>query len=176
MIARSLTLVALLSLTWGSSSALAQPSEPNRFHVYATGEWQSTPEKAKASALDDAQARIGGYLHAQNPPIRIIPSVEWIEREAVRGSVPEKQYFESPLGEMYKLQLEIEVTAEQMREFRGEERLLGLVPGFVLLVGLLGGVFLFFRLDEWTKGYLSGTLGIALAVLAAGAGAAWYFL
>src|SRR5207237_9672703 len=59
------------------------------------------------------------------------------------------------------VEFDVEVTAEQVRELRTQERLGGAVRVFAGLAAVALAGFLFLRLDERTKGHLTGWLAFA---------------
>ena len=79
-------------------------------------------------------------------------------------------------GNRVYVEYDVEVTADQVRELRSQERSRSAlrVIGVLAAVALAG--FLFLRADEWTKGYLTSWLAIAAVVLAGGAAAAFLFV
>jgi hypothetical protein len=141
------------------------------------------PYPNKDLALSDALVKAGVEIHAalreQDPPIEVRPGWEkvkthYLRPETVRfiEATPEqKQAWAEQSGgriddtNRYWAQLEVEVSDEQVRDLRSEQRVgaTGVVAavGFVLVLALFG----FLRLDAWTKGYLTG--GLAVAVVAA---------
>ncbi len=62
---------------------------------------------------------------------------------------------------MYKITLDVEITPGQVRNLYGRERIALGMWTLGGLMGILGVVALLFRLDEWTKGYLTWWLMIA---------------
>ncbi|MDY3556419.1 hypothetical protein R5W24_005584 [Gemmata sp. JC717] len=75
-------------------------------------------------------------------------------------------------GELVYVEYDVEVTADQVRELRTQERVAGglRVLGSLTAIALAG--FLFLRADEWTRGYLTSWLAIGAATLAVAAAAA----
>ena len=70
----------------------------------------------------------------------------------------------------------VELRPEQIRELRTRDRLIDTlrILGGVTAAALAG--FLFLRLDEWTRGYLTRWLAVGALALAAGAAVALYFV
>jgi hypothetical protein len=70
----------------------------------------------------------------------------------------------------------VEVTGEQVRELRAQERVSSAIRAFGIVIAVALAGFLFLRADEWTKGYLTSWLAITAVVLAGGAAAALIFV
>ncbi|MBX9625738.1 MAG: DUF493 domain-containing protein [Gemmataceae bacterium] len=139
-----------------------------------------TEEKADADALDQAAIRIEQKLRELDPPVEYRPSAgvvrnEYLRRGSreVRDPDPFEQAELARDGRSGKyVSYTVEVTADQVRELRTRGRVLVALR----LVGAVAGValaaFLFLRLDEWTKGYLTSWLAFAAVALAGGVAAA----
>lgn len=146
----------------------------------------TTEAEAEEDALRVAADRIEQKLRELSPPIRYRPSLvvvknEYIRRDsrAVRAPSPEEAALLKETGysaERVYVEYDIELTAEQVRELRSQDRV---IDGLRVLGGVLGVAvfgFLFLRLDEWTKGYLTSWLGVGAALLAGGVAAALAFV
>jgi hypothetical protein len=77
---------------------------------------------------------------------------------------------------VYYVEYDIEVRADQVRDLRSRDRVADALRVFagVAFASLLG--FLFLRLDERTKGYLTRWLAVVAVLLGGGAAAALYFV
>ncbi len=140
-----------------------------------------TEAEAEEDALEQARDAIERRLGELDPPVRHKPSVAEVRAEFVRA---DGRTFRAPDGvekellareglttELVYAEVDVEVTADQVRELRSRGRLLPVtrVLGGLFAVALAG--FLFLRANEWTKG--TKTLGLALGATAiAGAGIA----
>lgn len=143
---------------------------------------QPTETKADEEALKLAQERVKARLAELDPPVHFTPSLIVVRNEYLRQDTrtvrqpgpAEREALERAdyTGEHYYVEYDVEVTAEQVRELRTQERLGGAVRCFAGLAGLALAGFLFLRLDEWTKGYLTSWLAFAAAALAGGVAAA----
>jgi hypothetical protein len=168
--------------------ALAGESVANAADVLrlrVEGEWRSSPEKALADALEAAQKHLYAELSGLKPPIHFVPEPAVINDKLVVSHSPEERVFPFPSDRadgtidhqtMVKMTLDLEVRPGHLRELRREERV---ASGGWLLGGvsaLLAVVALFFRFDEWTRGYLTRWLALGAAGLVAVLGAAWWFL
>ncbi|MBX9584835.1 MAG: hypothetical protein K2X87_31410 [Gemmataceae bacterium] len=143
-----------------------------------------TEAAADAAALDAAAGRIEERLQDLDPPVHYRPSAAEVRNEYVRrGSrtVKDPDGFERGeldktwpgKGKDYKyVEYTVEVSADQVRELRTRAR----VGSALRVLGVVAGValagFLFLRLDEWTKGYLTSWLAFAAVALAGGVAAA----
>ncbi len=145
-----------------------------------------TTDAATTDAVEQARVEIGKQLDLLDPPVARRPSLETVRAKYV---VPNSAVTVQPPDDLKadwakaKLetnrvwgQVDVEVTAEQVRQLRGEERTMAVGRVVAVLVLVLAGLAGFFRLDLLTKGHLTAVLGVGLAALgAAGATAAVYF-
>lgn len=143
---------------------------------------QPTPEEADADAVSHAQDVVEQKLREQDPPVHYRPPAAVVRHEylvkssrVIRDPTPEEQArlkdFAYGDGRKY-VEFTVEVTAEQVRELRTGARLgaaLRVVGG---LAAAALAAFLFLRLDEWTRGYLTSWLAFAAVGLAGGVAAA----
>ena len=140
-----------------------------------------TEAKAEDEALRLAQSRVKERLEALDPPVHYTPSPavvknEYVRKETrtVRRASPKEQErwaAEGFPGDLY-VEYEVEVTADQIRELRTQERLGGVLKLFGGIAATALAGFLFLRLDDWTKGYLTSWLAFVAAALAGGVAAA----
>lgn len=145
-----------------------------------------TEAEADTRALEDAQKLIEKKLKELDPPVDYVPPVgvvknEYVKRDSrlVRMPTDEEKAAISQAGysaDRKYVEYTVEITAEQIRELRTRNRV---GDGFrvmlaVAAVSLAG--FLFLRLDEWSKGYLTSWLAVAAAALAGGVVAAALFV
>jgi hypothetical protein len=144
-----------------------------------------TEAEAERDALAQAAERIELTLKEQDPPVRYRPSVDEVKAEFARR-VPG---FRKPTQAEKDLlpgtgisedgvyvEYDVVVMPDQVRTLRSHERVL---TGFRVAAGLavvaLAG-FLFLRIDEWTKGYLTSWLALGAFGLAGGAAALLVFV
>ncbi len=148
------------------------------------------PATTEADAEDDAlaQARdlVEQKLAALDPPVRHKPSIGEVRAEFVRKDsrtvrgpdAREKAILAEGdlVGNFVFVEYDVEVTADQVRELRAQDRVAGglRVLGVLTAVALAG--FLFLRADEWTRGYLTSWLALGAVALAAGTAAALIFV
>jgi hypothetical protein len=140
-----------------------------------------TEAEAEKDALEQAANRISEKLADLDPPIRYRLSAAeakaYVKKDSktTRGLTEEQKKEFAKAGikdtELKFVEYEVTVSAEQVRELRGRERVF---LGLKVLVGVaafaLAG-FLFLRADEWTKGYLTSWLAVAAFALAGGVAA-----
>jgi hypothetical protein len=134
-------------------------------------------ERAMNDALLMARDRLALELRLLDPPIDEVPTLGQIRSQYVqRDSIVEIQ----PTTEQKAawsaanldpdrvwIELDVEVSEDQIRELRSENRFnLGLWV-FVGLLIAVASLHSFLRIDTWTKGYLTSTLALSFA---AGAG------
>lgn len=146
----------------------------------------ATEAEAEEDALTAARDLIEKKLGELDPPVRHKVSVNEVRTEFLRKDSrtvrkPEAEETEllpkiSDSDNWVYVEYDVEVTAEQVRELRAQER----VGAGVRLVGVFMAIaltgFLFLRADEWTRGYLTSWLALGAAILAGGAAAAVLFI
>ncbi len=142
----------------------------------------STESKAEEEALRLAQQRIKERLESLDPPVHHTPSLtvvknEYIRRDSrnVRRPGPkelERWADEGYTGDQVYVEYEVEITADQVRELRTQDRLGSTLRLFSGIVAIALGGLLFLRLDDWSKGYLTSWLAFLAAALVGGVAAA----
>jgi len=170
-----LSLVSLSVAAFGSP-AVADPSDAQAYIFSARSGWNSHEADAKADALSHAREHLAAYLRNLPSPVRSLPTDEQLWNEHVFSTLPvQREKFGTPINaEMYKVEIEVEITPEQLRKLRAEDRVRLLFRwGGVALAGMILAAA-FFRLDDWAKGYLTKSLAAgAVAILVLVAVAAW---
>lgn len=134
-----------------------------------------TTDAATTDAVEQARVSIGKQLERLDPPVARRPSFETVRAKYV---VPNSAVTIQPPDDLKAewakakletnrvwVQVDVEVTAEQVRQLRGEERTIAVGRLVGVLVLVLAGLAGFFRLDALTKGHLTAVLGVALALL-----------
>ncbi|MFM8271749.1 MAG: hypothetical protein ACKODX_05380 [Gemmata sp.] len=142
--------------------------------------------EADRAAVARACEVVEEKLAALDPPVRrrVAPSelrAEFLRADSRTVRPPddaEKEIYAELDGHqnLVYVQYDVEVTADQVREMRAQERVAGAlrVLGALVAVALAG--LLFLRADEWTRGYLTSWLALGAALLAGGAAAALIFI
>ena len=186
MTVRSFLLAGIISWSWLVGDArvnaetpvvngepLLQPDGTIRFRIQ--GEFRPSLESARESARQTAQERMRDWLGKQNPPIRRVPSLDNIRR-MVRQEYSPQQEMLNQKDTMYKITMDVDLHPKNVRDLRERDRVLTGIWTLGGLLALLGIAALLFRIDEWTKGYLTRWLiaagvGAVIALLAG-----WWFV
>ena len=159
----------------GAADPALQPDGSARFIVQ--GEFRPSVASARESALQTAQERIREYLAKQNPPIRRVPSLETIRRELVRHEEsPQEEQILNRKDKMYKIKMEVDLQPKHVRSLRERDRVITGMWTLGVALALLGVVSLLFKIDEWTKGYLTRWLIAAGIVAVIFLIAGWFFV
>jgi hypothetical protein len=147
-----------------TSRTVSKPAEPPvKFTIVSEPYFNA--EDARKGGL--AQAR---ELLKEKAGVSWVPSEEqiwadYVRKDSVKEIAENDPQIVSQIGrEMVKTEFVVELNAAQLREVRAESRQMS---GFKLLGGMVAvllGFTGFFKLDEWTKGYLTTLLGIGAAV------------
>ena len=163
----------------------AGPSELFRARVKSAIPY-ATEADAEEDALTQARDLVEKKLAALDPPVRYKPSLTDIKAEFVRQdsrtvrplSAEDKEAFAvyEMNGNYVFVEYDVEMTSDQVRELRAQERASAAmrIMGMLVAVALAG--FLFLRADEWTRGYLTSWLALGAVGLAGGAAAALIFV
>jgi hypothetical protein len=141
-----------------------------------------TEPEAEDDVVRQAQDRVEQKLRELDPPVQYRPSLavvknEYLRRDSrlVRQPLPHEKDLLLATGydpDRVYVEYTVEVTADQVRELRTRDRLVSAlrVFGVVTAVALAG--FLFLRLDEWSRGYLTSWLAFIAVALGGGVVAA----
>jgi hypothetical protein len=172
---------------FGHPTRPEEPAMPEEPTFTATGGFDSTKEKAKESAIRAAVEKLHDYLLEQNPPITKSPTTEMVRRMLIRhpgaseadaayGKVTEQVIEVSGKNEtMYQAEVAVKVRPEHIREMRARERSSEALWVLAGLGGLAGVLAVFFRIDAWTKGYLTSWLVLGTVGAAALLTGLWWF-
>lgn len=145
----------------------------------------ATEAEAEEDALTLARETVERKLAALDPPVRYKPTAgevaEFVRKDSRTVRPPtaeEKETFDryGVTGNLVYVEYDVEVTADQVRELRAQERVSAGVRVLGMLVAVALAGFLFLRADEWTKGYLTRWLAFAAVLLAGGVAAALIFV
>jgi hypothetical protein len=147
----------------------------------------SNVAEAEEDALTNARSVIEERLAKLDPPVVYRPSLNEVKNEFARKdsltthppSQAEREELAKHAVSSNKLlyaELDVEVTADQIRELRTRDRVSLALRAFSGLTFIALASFLFLRADEWTKGYLTRWLACGAVVLVGGAAAALYFV
>jgi len=145
------------------------PPEPT-FTV--PGGFEKTKELARESAIRAAVDKLHEYLMRQDPPVTQKPTTKFV-RKLLINQLETVQETDDPIlsgsgkpEKMYQATIALKVDPEHVRELRAQDRsseALWILAGLGGLAAVVAG---FFRIDAWTKGYLTswlalGTVGAA---------------
>jgi hypothetical protein len=162
----------------------AEPPKPEEPTFTVAGDaYDATKEKARETAIHEAVQKVHDYLLEQDPPVNRMPTIEMVrkmlikhpgasEADAEFGLVRE-QPIEPPGGKVetrYQVEVAVKVRPEHIRELRSQERSSEALWVLAGLAGLALVCAVFFKIDAWTKGYLTswlvlGTIGSATLLL-----------
>jgi hypothetical protein len=156
-----------------------------RERVASTVPYASEAE-ADEDAIAQACALVAQKMAELDPPIEYRPSPgevrsEFLRKDSrtVRPPTPEEKQKLAEAGiagDRVFVEYDVEVTANQVRELRSQDRVSAALRVLGVLFALALAGFLFLRADEWTKGYLTSWLALAAVTLAGGAAAALIFI
>jgi hypothetical protein len=145
-----------------------------------------TESEADSRALESAQRVIEAKLKELDPPVDYVPSLavvknEYLKRDSRLVRLPtesEKAVLKQAGYDAERKYVEytVEVTADQVRELRTRNRVADGLRGLGVISAIALAGFLFLRLDEWSKGYLTRLLALGAAALGGGVIAAVVFV
>ncbi len=146
----------------------------------------ATQAEAEEDVLELARELVEKRLAELDPPVRYKLSGNEVRTEFLRKDsrdVREPDAAEKETlaqygvtGKLEYVAYDVEVTADQVRELRAQERVAGGLRILGMLVAAALAGFLFLRADEWTRGYLTSWLALGAVALAGGAAAALLFV
>ena len=149
----------------------AAPQPPKEPTFTATGGFESTKEKARESAVRVAVEKLHDHMTQQHLNVHRQPTTEMVQRMlmAEHEKVTEEPIISesSKTETMYRMTVAVYVSDKHVRELRSRERSSETLWILAGLGGLAGMVAVFFRIDAWTKGYLTSWL--MLGTVGAGA-------
>ena len=141
-----------------------------------------TETEAEAETLKQAAKVIADKLHELDPPLDYQPSAAVVRNDYIR---PESRMVRPPTEREKELiknsgyhpdrlyvEYDVEMTADQVRELRIQDRVGSTLRLFGVVIAVAMAGFLFLRLDEWSKGYLTSWLAVIAVALVGGAGVA----
>ncbi|MFO0802466.1 MAG: serine/threonine-protein kinase [Gemmataceae bacterium] len=137
-----------------------------------------TEAEADTRALEDAQKLIAKKLSELDPPVDYLPPLAVVKNEYVKkdsrlvrlpNDTEKAVLDQAGYGKDRRyVEYTVEVTAEQVRELRTRNRVVDGLRGLGVIAAISLAGFLFLRLDEWSKGYLTSWLALGAAALAGG--------
>jgi hypothetical protein len=153
-----------------------EPPVPVEPTFTVKGGFEETKERARDSAIRAATEELHKYLLRQDPPVERMPTTKFV-RKLMIESQEKIDLSDDPIPtgdgtaeKMYQVTVAVKVEPHHVRELRSQDRAseaLWVLAGLGGLAAVFAG---FFRVDAWTKGYLTnwlvlGTVG-ALSLLA----------
>jgi hypothetical protein len=165
----------------------AEPPIPEEPTFVVSGGFETTKEKAKESAIRAAVEKVHDYLFEQNPQVVKFPTTEMVRNMVIRhqgasevdadiGKVTEQEIEVSGKPEkLYQVEVAVKVRPEHVRAMRSRVRsseALWILAGLGGLAAVFG---IFFKIDSWTKGYLTSWLVLGTVGAAALLGGMWWF-
>lgn len=142
-------------------------------------EFGLSAEDAEQVARKTARTEVKEFLRHQDPPLVWRRPTDELDKFVVKDSVQTEEITEQEqklreLGFRYRTTLKVEVKPRDYREILEadyqhelEQRHWLVGKALAGLVVLLGTVAVYFRLDEWTKGYYTTWLRLGAATLLA---------
>lgn len=156
--------------TQGSWGGQAVVSSSKATLLRIEGDWQTSREEAFRKALEAAQEQVLAHLREQGWRVETRPTLQDVQTKMLRNQQEEERTFDNDVGRLRRFVLEVQITPEvrdhllkQDRELRTQQRMLWLGKVLSGLVIFLAAAAIYFRLDEWTKGYYSTWLTVAAA-------------
>lgn len=165
----------------------AKPVEPPKIEeptLVVSGGFFATKEKAKESAIGSAVGKVHEYLLDQQPQVHRYPTEEMIRKmiithkdasEADRDIGKVTEDLLKTGDTMYQVEIAIKVRPEHVRSLRSDERSKEALWILAGLGGLAAVFAIFFKIDSWTKGYLTSWLVLGTVGAAALVGGMWWF-
>jgi hypothetical protein len=155
----------------GLKSHPQEPEDPERV-VYSTeviGRYSPSPEEAWEDVWDQTRTQVTHDLHLDHAA-----KPEFVKSKLRYDYSQEPGPKVEGVGETVRIVAKVEMTArvwhelaEMQRSARAEDRMDVVARGLAVLTALLGAVAGYIRLDEWTKGYYTGRLRLAVIALVA---------
>ncbi|HKA07568.1 MAG TPA: hypothetical protein VKD71_09945 [Gemmataceae bacterium] len=155
-----------------------EPPKPEEPTFTVTGEFLSTKEKAREDAIREAAAKVHQYLLEQDPPITRMPTTEMVRKMLLTDQEvfkDEQITVEGKTETRYQATVAVKVRPEHMRALRSRDRSSEALWVLAGLAGLAGVVAVFFRIDAWTKGYLTSWLVLGTVGTATLLGGLWWW-
>jgi hypothetical protein len=158
--------------------AVSSPRLPPVEEIYfqAKGTFMATKEEARISALEEAREELARQLHERRIHRFILPSLEWLDRHLVVEPWTRTEEETIKEEKFVRVTVQLRLTSEHLRSFRKMERTsLSAVAAGLLAVVFLAS-WLYYRLDEWSKGYLTSWLAIGVVAAGSIVGGVWWWL
>ena len=120
-----------------------------------------TRETAEQKALADARDKVAAYLRQREPSLRWVPSVEDLRRwNMIERTIQREKTTPSRVGPVFSVDVHVAVSNRTFQEILRRDRQLLAAKLLAALVALLAVAAGYFRLEELTRGYYTGTLRV----------------
>jgi hypothetical protein len=155
-----------------------EPPKPEEPTFTVKGGVEPNKERARESAIRAAVEKVHEHLMEQDPPITRMPTTEMVrkmiltDQEVIKD---EPWTFEGKTETWYQATIAVKVRPEDMRALRSRDRSSEALWVLAGLAGLAGVVAVFFRIDAWTKGYLTSWLILGTVGAATLLGGLWWW-
>ena len=155
-----LAISVLVSAAFAAESGSSSAPEPGGAPWTAVGSGRGqTREDAEQVALEDARDKLVAYLRQREPSLRWLPSLDDMRRWNL---IKDIRHQDKPLefhGRRYEVvEVTVAVSPRSFQEILRRDRHLLAAKLLAALVVLLAVAAGYFRLEEMTRGYYTGTL------------------
>lgn len=142
------------------------------FTVHGQGQ---SKDVARENAIEEAQKVVAKYLLARDRSVSFTPSREFILAKLKKGDVvyTDLETSSSVIGVVYDAGLTLELSPQVEQYFRKAGRVTSGLWGVGCAMAAFLVIGLFFRIDEWTKGYLTTWLFFAAVGIISGLAVLW---
>jgi hypothetical protein len=139
-----------------------------------------TPLPSKAAArekvIDEVNRLLVEHFHQREEQLPYLPGREFVKSRLkwTKETYTEFDLGSSSIGVCYNIDATLLLPADIEQQFRKAGRITSALWGLGCAVAGLIVVGLFFRLDEWTKGYLTSLLVLLAALGLGGLAVLWF--
>jgi hypothetical protein len=151
-----------------------KPKPERKPNLFVQGGYEVSKEKAIQSAKVAALEKVHDYAGKQESPVRRMPTAEQIEKMIVKhpglsesvdaedkGTKITEENISTGGGseeKMFRSEIALHVSPDNLREMRSHDRSIEALKVLGGIAALTALIAIFFRIDVWTKGYLTGWL------------------
>ncbi|MGL4420774.1 MAG: hypothetical protein ACRCZF_08940 [Gemmataceae bacterium] len=139
----------------------------------------SSEDAALSDAVEVAQLEVVRQLQKLDPPIGVKPSLPKVRSEYIKLDTKQVLQPTATDVETFKksgldpqrvwVEVDVELSTSQVQQLRRTERVTDTARAGGFLFAVILAIYGFLRLDAWTKGYLTGFLGLGAIGLVIGA-------
>ena len=159
----------------GKATKTPKPPEEPTFRIQ--GGLETTREAARESAIRAAVDEVLKRLTEEQPPVYKRPPMELVRRMILDGQdrvIDHQIQFPTGTETRFEVEVAVKIRPEHIRELRSQERASDGLWVLAGLGGLAGVLALFFKIDTWTKGYLTSWLVLGTVGAASLVGGLWW--